>query len=76
MATISEVQAEEFKHMPDVDRIVREKECRLLTTLANSTRWELERDGKFPKRRKIGPSAVGWRLSEVQAWIRGEWQPG
>ncbi|ELK1122820.1 AlpA family phage regulatory protein, partial [Escherichia coli] len=25
------------------------------------------------KRIKIGSTAVAYRLSEVQAWIRGEW---
>jgi prophage regulatory protein len=44
-----------------------------LTTLANSTRWKLEKDGQFPKRIKIGATAVAYSLSEVQAWIRGEW---
>ncbi|WP_283667507.1 helix-turn-helix transcriptional regulator [Escherichia coli] len=53
--------------------MIREKECRELTTLANSTRWKLEKEGKFPKRIKIGATAVAYRLSEVQAWIKGEW---
>lgn len=44
-----------------------------LTTLANSTRWKLEKEGKFPKRIKIGATAVAYSLSEVQDWIRGEW---
>ncbi|TGI06558.1 AlpA family phage regulatory protein, partial [Escherichia coli] len=26
------------------------------------------------KRIKIGSTAVAYRLSEVQAWIRGEWE--
>ncbi|ELZ1119596.1 AlpA family phage regulatory protein, partial [Escherichia coli] len=46
------------------------------TTLANSTRWKMEQAGKFPRRIKIGERAAGYRLSEVQAWIRGEWHPG
>ncbi|WP_140405259.1 helix-turn-helix transcriptional regulator, partial [Klebsiella pneumoniae] len=48
--------------------------CRAMTTLSNSTRWRMEQEGKFPKRIKIGPSAVAYRLSEVQVWIRGEWK--
>ncbi|MFP7300598.1 MULTISPECIES: helix-turn-helix transcriptional regulator [Klebsiella] len=51
----------------------RQPECRAMTTLSNSTRWRMEQEGKFPKRIKIGPSAVAYRLSEVQVWIRGEW---
>ncbi len=51
-------------------------QCIALTTLANSTRWKMEQAGKFPRRIKIGERAAGYRLSEVQAWIRGEWHPG
>lgn len=42
-----------------------------LINLASSSRCKLGKEGKFPKRIKIG--ATAYRLSEVQAWIRGEW---
>lgn len=32
--------------------------------------WRLEKEGKFPKRLKLGPNRVGWLLSEVDDWIR------
>ncbi|EMH4918887.1 AlpA family phage regulatory protein [Serratia marcescens] len=53
--------------------MIQEPECRAMTTLSNSTRRRMEQEGKFPKRIKIGPSAVAYRVSEVQTWIRGEW---
>lgn len=28
----------------------------------------MEKEGKFPARRKLGGRAVGWLLSEVTAW--------
>ena len=31
--------------------------------------WRAEREGRFPRRRRIGPNAVGWRSDEIQAWI-------
>jgi predicted DNA-binding transcriptional regulator AlpA len=31
-------------------------------------RWE--RDGKFPRRRLIGPGIVGWLASEIEEWQR------
>jgi predicted DNA-binding transcriptional regulator AlpA len=34
-----------------------------------TTVWRLERDGKFPKRRKIGPGCVGYLLSELEEWL-------
>lgn len=73
---IAEVSENDLKYIPNIDRMIRENECRELTTLANSTRWKLEKEGKFPKRRKIGSTAVAYRLAEIQAWIRGEWYQG
>lgn len=62
-----------LEYIPNIDRMIREKECRELTTLANSTRWKAGEGRKISKRIKIGSTAVAYRLSEVQAWIRGEW---
>jgi prophage regulatory protein len=31
--------------------------------------WRLERQGRFPKRIKLGSHRVGWALDEVVAWI-------
>ncbi|HIC1936936.1 TPA: helix-turn-helix transcriptional regulator [Citrobacter freundii] len=73
MKPIAIVEESDFEFMPDVDQIIREPVCRKLTTLSNTTRWRLEKEGKFPKRRKLGRNATGYLLSEVQAWIRGEW---
>ncbi|WP_421671031.1 helix-turn-helix transcriptional regulator [Rahnella sp. EDr1-12] len=67
---IKEVSTEELLTMAGIDRMIREKECRMLSGLSNTTRWELEKEGKFPKRIKIGVTAMGWRLSEIQAWIK------
>ncbi len=53
----------------DVDRIVRERERVEITGYA-ATRWrEMEREGLAPRRRQIGPRAVGWLLSELMAWV-------
>lgn len=50
------------------DRIVRENECKHLTGLSRTTRFMLEKEGKFPSRRKIGGNRVGWLLSEINEW--------
>jgi prophage regulatory protein len=50
------------------DRFIREQECRVLTGLSRSTRWRLERQGKFPRRRRLSPNGIGWLLSDVEAW--------
>jgi prophage regulatory protein len=51
-----------------------EPECKQPTRLHTTTRWRLERQGKFPKRFKIGdPDAingrVAWSRDEVLAWL-------
>ena len=51
------------------DRIVREKETRLLTGLCRSTRWRLTRAGLFPAPVQITDRLIGWRESELVHWI-------
>lgn len=53
-----------------MDRFIREPECRLRTGLARSTRWALERRGLFPKRRRLARNAVGWLESELLEWMK------
>ena len=31
--------------------------------------WNLERQGKFPKRRQIGPNSVGWICREIEEFL-------
>lgn len=50
------------------ERTIREPECRQITGLCRTTRYMMEKDGKFPTRRKLGGRAVGWLLSEITAW--------
>ncbi len=51
------------------DRFIRDRECKKISGLSRTTRWRLEREGKFPKRRQISPNGVGWLLSEIQSWL-------
>ena len=53
---------------PQAERVIREAECRQLTGICRTTRYMMEKEGKFPARRKLGGRAVGWLLSEVSAW--------
>jgi len=62
---------------PRSDRVLRVAEVMRLTGLGRTTIWQLEREGKFPRRGKLtGRSrAVGWRASEVAAWVAGCYAP-
>lgn len=74
MKAPAEVAAPVPAPVPAPDRIVREAERREITGISAMTAWRLERQGRFPRRRKLydtGRKAdpVGWRLSELMAWI-------
>ncbi len=51
------------------DRFVRETEVARITALSRTTRWRLERDGKFPRRRRISANSVAWLESELVQWL-------
>lgn len=47
-----------------------------MTGLRRSTVYEMEADGRFPSRVKIGLRSVGWIESEVQSWLRDKVERG
>ncbi len=55
-----EIQGESVQRKPEVLKRV---------GLSDPTVWRLERDGKFPKRFKLGGNSVGWLKSEIDGWI-------
>ena len=57
---------------PFSDRLIDAVERRALVPYSDMHIWRLERQGKFPRRIKIGPNRVAWLLSEVSAWIEGK----
>jgi prophage regulatory protein len=59
----------QFKQsQPPTERVIREAECRQLTGICRTTRYMMEKEGRFPARRKLGGRSVGWLLSEISAW--------
>jgi len=50
-------------------RTIRRKELRQIVPLAETTIYEMERRGEFPRRFKLTPRCVVWDLAEVEAWI-------
>lgn len=52
------------------DYFIREPETlRIAGNPSRQTLYNWERDGNFPKRRKIGPNSVAWLKSEIDQWI-------
>jgi prophage regulatory protein len=54
--------------MQEADLYIRENECRQRTGLSRTTRWRLERVGRFPERRQLSDNSIGWLLSEIIEW--------
>lgn len=54
------------------DRIIGDRECRQITNLSRTTRWRMERSGKFPNRKQISVGRVGWLMSEIVHWIENQ----
>lgn len=50
-------------------RTIRRKELRQIVPLADSTIYEMEQRGEFPRRFALGPRCVVWNLAEVEAWL-------
>ena len=51
------------------DRFIREGETRMITGLSRSTRYRMEREGTFPRKYKLSPSARAYKLSEINGWM-------
>ncbi|BBT78499.1 AlpA family transcriptional regulator [Aeromonas veronii] len=51
------------------ERLCRESERKQITTISRSRAWELERQGKFPMRRKLGNNSCAWLLSDLLLWL-------
>lgn len=65
----TDVTAAPASSMPRYRRTVRRAELRRIVPLADTTIYELEQRGEFPRRFNLTPRCVVWDLAEVEAWI-------
>lgn len=56
----------------DPERIVREADRRYVTAISRTKAWQLEKEGLFPKRIRLGNRSVGWKLSELLEWVENQ----
>jgi prophage regulatory protein len=63
---MNEKKAPEGSGIPKMLRIAA---VEAITGLSAVTLWRMERDGQFPRRRRLFGSTVGWREDEVRAWV-------
>jgi prophage regulatory protein len=52
-----------------VKRTIRRHQLREMVPLADSTIYEMEQRGEFPRRFALLPRCVVWDLGEVEAWL-------
>ncbi|MBU0603714.1 MAG: AlpA family transcriptional regulator [Gammaproteobacteria bacterium] len=50
-------------------RTIRRPELRLIVPLADTTIYDMERRGEFPRRFNLTARCVVWDLTEVEAWL-------
>jgi prophage regulatory protein len=66
---LRDILAELRSQRVSVDGFLSMKGVEAKTSLSRRTILDLEREGKFPRRFRITDNRVGWKESEVQAWI-------
>lgn len=52
------------------DRFVKRSELKGIVGVSPVTAWRLEKEGIFPKRRRLSAGRVGWLHSELMEWLR------
>jgi len=52
-----------------VTRAIRRPELRKIVPLADTTIYEMERRGEFPRRFSLTRRCVVWDLGEIEAWL-------
>ncbi len=50
-------------------RTIRRRQLKEMVPLADSTIFEMERRGEFPRRFALSPRCVVWDLAEVEEWL-------
>jgi prophage regulatory protein len=54
---------------PTLRRTIRRQQLREMIPLADSTIYEMEQRGEFPRRFALSPRCIVWDLAEVEAWL-------
>jgi len=50
-------------------KILRAAELASLLGISQTSLWRWRQKGDFPQPIALGPRMVGWRISEVEAWL-------
>jgi prophage regulatory protein len=50
-------------------RTIRRRQLREMVPLADSTIYEMEQRGEFPRRFPLSPRCIVWDVAEIEAWL-------
>ena len=50
--------------------LINEKQRRFITSVSRALAYQLEQQGRFPKRIQIDKHTNVWKLTEILAWVR------
>ena len=67
--TKSHRESPELRIRTGLPQMIRRNQLRLLVPLADSTIYEMEQRGEFPRRFSLTSRCVVWDLAEIEAWI-------
>lgn len=51
------------------DRLLRRRQVEEITGMSRSSIYKMMQEGTFPQAVRIGPSAVRWKASDMEAWV-------
>lgn len=54
------------------DRILRSEEVQKIAGVSRTTLWRMERKGLFPSRVPLGTGSIGWRMSDIEEWLKSK----
>jgi prophage regulatory protein len=57
-----------------IQQTIRKCELRKIVPLADTTIYQMEQRGEFPKRFNLSPRCVVWSLNEVEDWVESRRQ--
>lgn len=52
-----------------IRRTIRRQQLREIVPMADSTIYEMEQRGEFPRRFALSPRCIVWDLAEIEAWL-------
>ena len=67
--TKSHRESPELRIRTGLPQMIRRNQLKLLVPLADSTIYEMEQRGEFPRRFSLTSRCVVWDLADVEAWI-------